>query len=79
VRGKKNLARLVSGFVFSLAKPEFYSHLVSWRVVIRTPVLMWKHYCTCFCTGRMVADQLWVDDEDCVGVGVSVCEGVELC
>jgi hypothetical protein len=25
------------GFVFLLANPEFYSHLASWRVVIRTP------------------------------------------
>jgi hypothetical protein len=28
-----------SGFVFFLAKPEFYSHLASWRVAIRTPVI----------------------------------------
>jgi hypothetical protein len=34
----KNIARLASGFVFLLANPEFYSHLASWRVVIRTPV-----------------------------------------
>jgi hypothetical protein len=27
---KKNLASLASGFVLLLAKPEFYSHLVSW-------------------------------------------------
>jgi hypothetical protein len=27
----------VRGFVFLLAKSEFYSHLASWRVVIRTP------------------------------------------
>jgi hypothetical protein len=38
VRGKK-IARLTSGFVFLLANPEFYSHLASWRVVIRTPAL----------------------------------------
>jgi hypothetical protein len=36
-RGKKTLTRLASGFVFLLANPEFYSHLASWRVVIRTP------------------------------------------
>jgi hypothetical protein len=30
VKGKKTLARLVSGFVFLLANPEFYSHLASW-------------------------------------------------
>jgi hypothetical protein len=39
VSGKKNLARLASGFVFLLANPEFYLHLTSWRVVIRTPGL----------------------------------------
>jgi hypothetical protein len=37
VRGKKDLARLANGFAFLLANPEFYSHLASWRVVIRTP------------------------------------------
>jgi hypothetical protein len=30
---------LVSGFLFLLAKPEFYSHLAGWRVVIRTPAV----------------------------------------
>jgi hypothetical protein len=35
--GKKNLARLVSGFVFLLANSELYLHLSSWRVVIRIP------------------------------------------
>jgi hypothetical protein len=41
VRGEKTLARLASGFVFLLANPDFYSHLVSWRVrvVVRTAVL----------------------------------------
>jgi hypothetical protein len=34
---KKKLARLASGFVFLLTNPEFFSHLASWRVVIRTP------------------------------------------
>jgi hypothetical protein len=29
MRGKKFLARLASGFVFLLAKSEFYSHLAS--------------------------------------------------
>jgi hypothetical protein len=29
----------VSGFAFLLANPKFYSHLASWRVVIRTPDL----------------------------------------
>jgi hypothetical protein len=33
---KKRVCRLASVFVFLLAKPEFYSHLESWRVVIRT-------------------------------------------
>jgi hypothetical protein len=28
--------RLASGFVFLLANLEFYSHLASWRLVIRT-------------------------------------------
>jgi hypothetical protein len=37
VRGKTNFARLASEFVFLLANPEFYSHLASWQVVIRTP------------------------------------------
>jgi hypothetical protein len=32
----KKLARLASGFASSLANPEFYSHLASWRVVICT-------------------------------------------
>jgi hypothetical protein len=41
-RGKK-LARIASGFVFLLANPEFYSHLASWRVVIRTSV----YFLTC--------------------------------
>jgi hypothetical protein len=36
-REKKTLARLLSGFEFLLAKPDFYSHLASWRVVILTP------------------------------------------
>jgi hypothetical protein len=40
-QGEKILARLASGFVLLLAKSEFYSHLVSWRVVIRTPA----HFC----------------------------------
>jgi hypothetical protein len=31
------IARLASGLAFLLANPEFYSHLASWRVVIRTP------------------------------------------
>jgi hypothetical protein len=34
--GKKQLARLASGFVLLLDNPEFYSHLASWRVVIYT-------------------------------------------
>jgi hypothetical protein len=29
---EKKLARLASGFVFLLAKPEFYLHLTSWQV-----------------------------------------------
>jgi hypothetical protein len=37
VREKINLASLASGLVFLLANPEFYSHLASWQVVIRTP------------------------------------------
>jgi hypothetical protein len=37
--GKKALARLASGFTFLVANPEFYSHLASWRVVIRTPAV----------------------------------------
>jgi hypothetical protein len=41
VSGKKVLAnRLASGFVFLLTNPEFYLHLVSLRVVIRTPALV---------------------------------------
>jgi hypothetical protein len=36
-RDKKNPTRVASGFVFLLAKPEFYSHLASWRVLISTP------------------------------------------
>jgi hypothetical protein len=39
VGGKKIiLTRRAIRFVFLLAKPEIYSHLASWRVVIRTPV-----------------------------------------
>jgi hypothetical protein len=41
--GKKQLVRLTSGFVFSLANPKFYSHLASWRMVICTPVIRYKH------------------------------------
>jgi hypothetical protein len=37
VKGEKILARLASGFLFWLANPEFYTHLASWQVVIRTP------------------------------------------
>jgi hypothetical protein len=33
---------MASGFVFLLANPEFCSHLASWRVVIRTPVVTFK-------------------------------------
>jgi hypothetical protein len=40
----KNLARLVSGFVFLRANPEFYSHLAGWRVVFRTPALPINKY-----------------------------------
>jgi hypothetical protein len=36
VRRKKKLAILASGFVLLLAKPEIFSQLASWRVVIRT-------------------------------------------
>jgi hypothetical protein len=36
---EKKLAMLTSGFVYLLANPEFYSHLASWQVVIRTPAL----------------------------------------
>jgi hypothetical protein len=43
---KKNLTRLASGFAFVLANHEFYSHLASWRVVIRTPT-----YCLVFGVG----------------------------
>jgi hypothetical protein len=39
---EKHLARLVSGFVFLLVNPEFYSHLASWRVVIHTPGSLWE-------------------------------------
>jgi hypothetical protein len=38
--GGKNLARLATELVFLFANPEFYSHLVSWRVLIRTPVIL---------------------------------------
>jgi hypothetical protein len=34
---EKTLDRVASGFVFLLAKPEFYSHLASLRMVIYTP------------------------------------------
>jgi hypothetical protein len=39
-RLKQILARLASGFAFLLANPEFHSHLTSWRVVIRAPVML---------------------------------------
>jgi hypothetical protein len=39
VRGKKKLSKLASGFVFLLAKLNFYSYLASWQVVIRTPAI----------------------------------------
>jgi hypothetical protein len=38
--GKKKLARLASKLAFLLAKPEFHSHLVSWRVFFRTPAFV---------------------------------------
>jgi hypothetical protein len=34
---ENTVARLASGFVYLLGNPDFYSHLASWRVVIRTP------------------------------------------
>jgi hypothetical protein len=37
VREEKKLASMASWFVNLLANLEFYSHLASWRVVIRTP------------------------------------------
>jgi hypothetical protein len=37
VSESEKIARLASWFIFLLAKPEFHSHLASWRVVIRTP------------------------------------------
>jgi hypothetical protein len=46
--GKKFLARLAGGFIFLLANPEFYSHLASWRVGIRTPV-----YIMCFSVSQV--------------------------
>jgi hypothetical protein len=39
VRGETILTRLASGFVFLLAKPEFYSHLASWRMVTQAPAV----------------------------------------
>jgi hypothetical protein len=39
VRGEKILATLANEFVFVLANTEFYSHLASWRVVIRNPAI----------------------------------------
>jgi hypothetical protein len=39
VRGKKTLARLANGFVFLLAKSEFYSHWASWRLVMAPLVI----------------------------------------
>jgi hypothetical protein len=45
--GKKQLARLADGCVFLLTNPKFYSHLASWRVVIRTPdAIHVMHSCT---------------------------------
>jgi hypothetical protein len=35
-RGKRHLPGWRVGFCFLLAKPEFHSHLASWRVVIST-------------------------------------------
>jgi hypothetical protein len=29
--------KLAGGFLFLLAKPEFFLHLASWRVIICTP------------------------------------------
>jgi hypothetical protein len=46
--GRKTLARLANGFVFLLANPEFYSHLVSWSVVKLAP--LHTHYMAC-CAG----------------------------
>jgi hypothetical protein len=38
VKGEQTLATMASGFLFLLAKPEFHSHLASWRVHVHTPV-----------------------------------------
>jgi hypothetical protein len=42
---KNNLARLASGFVILLANTEFYSHLASLRVIIRTPDVLTIKLC----------------------------------
>jgi hypothetical protein len=74
---KQPLSRLMSGFVFLLAKPEFYSHLASWRMVIRTPA-----HSTGFTTAAIgvvvilegsgkVIEKVWTKDRvlfyDCLG------------
>jgi hypothetical protein len=46
VRGEETLAKLANGFIFLLAKPEFFSHLASWREVIRTPGRLIMSYLT---------------------------------
>jgi hypothetical protein len=39
VRGEKNTCQACQWFVYLLVNTEFYSHLASWQVVIRTPAI----------------------------------------
>jgi hypothetical protein len=49
-RRKNQWVRRVSRFLFSLAKPEFYSHLASWRVLNHTPLC--DTWTVSFCYGN---------------------------
>jgi hypothetical protein len=46
---------MASGLIFLLADPEYYSHLASWRVLIRTPVKGFKDL-------SLPIDQIHVDN-----------------
>jgi hypothetical protein len=58
---KKDTRQAGDGFVFLLANPEFYSHLASWRAVIRTPavrVSLWIG------AGQPVDTRSWIGTSD---------------
>jgi hypothetical protein len=71
MRGEKALAWMAIGFVFLLANLEFYLHLASWRVVIRTPVMNGLTLRSGSCTKSALA-LVWVSDWSALGVRMAV-------